>query len=849
MIAYPPPTGDLLMAPQRAAVEKIKTFLVQNEFDQQRINPHLSNLVSEMTAACASAEDQGRMVEELDRVVRWQRLFGYWLTYLFQLSMQQPKSIQFVTACGLFSDAQISTNEDLLLSSLENGYNALAQTLKMSGEENEQLRRVADNFLGRMHLVYQYYRQWYTPRPYSEINPLTEHLYSEKTLNDLRMVFPELNKPHPQFVADDYLRVIGQCSKAEDIYCRVVARRFLGSLYQGQRELRAAQEQFRLGLEEAKSVELETEIGHFHRLYGYALSQAGQLQEAAEQFESACAYESHPAFSYWQALSARELGDVRMKMAPREVDMTHPPREVGLALQAYQAGRSMFERNIGMGVVPVARAVNQQLFRSYIDNALHAVRVLQNAQDMLAELEAAGPRYATEIVAESKAASTLPTDVRVRFRQARAVFHQHLTAFNQNDTLDQDFARYLASVEEEREMRRLYQTTRKALTGPITHAQLSDEIAEKVLALRLPNVMFLLLHIGQEWTCGTLLDVGSGQMEIRFTPWGERHWQEQHEAYQRALQGVKTLPNPAIGMRRALDDMLSFCDSALSPLLEPFLQFLKGKHLKIFPRLFINEVPLHALTIGGKRLIEYCTISYAQTLGLFLQVHKRDITPSVRTLAMIYDEKGAPLYQGTLQLLNSTYKDDLNVLRNSSWQEIVSSVGEGRPTDIFFACHGKYNPDDPAASCLLYGDDEEVPFSKIFSDLDLTQCESVVLGACESGLGRTILTAEYLGLPIAFFAARVRYVIGSLWKVNQLTAAILLSNHYQLLRDAEHTVPSALNEAQRVTMQMSRNQVLAWVKDNLPQMAAGWEPIIRRLEDPPFVHPYYWAGFYVAGDI
>jgi CHAT domain-containing protein len=151
--------------------------------------------------------------------------------------------------------------------------------------------------------------------------------------------------------------------------------------------------------------------------------------------------------------------------------------------------------------------------------------------------------------------------------------------------------------------------------------------------------------------------------------------------------------------------------------------------------------------------------------------------------------------------------------------------------------------------CIQNPESKAVSFPTIFSELDLTKCECVTLGACESGLGRSIVTAEYMGLPLAFFAAGVRYVIGSLWKVNQLAAAILLSCHCELLPDGQHTVPSALNEAQKAIMQMPRSQVLAWVRANLPDRAERWAPVIERMKDPPYMQPYYWAGFYVAGDV
>ncbi|AOS84344.1 hypothetical protein BIU88_09510 [Chlorobaculum limnaeum] len=840
------------MAPeQRDAVQRIETFLIHNEFDQRKLNPHLPDLVGEMGAACVSKEDKGRMMEELDRVVHWQRLPGYWLTYLFQLAMQRVGSFYFPVACQLYAKAQINVNADLCLMSLENGYAGLMQWLSTSGDTNENIRKITDDFRKRMRQVYRYYRRWYTPEPYSEINPLTEHLYSEMSFTDLAMAFPRLDKPRTQLVPDDYLSVIDQCQQADDSYACIVARRFLGHLYQGQGKWEAAREQFWLGLEAGRNVSLDTEIGHFYRHYGYALYKTGHLREAAQQFERAAAYESHPVFGYWRALALRELGDVRLKMAPREVDIEHPPAEIEHASRAYKAGRLIFEAAIGRGIVPVARSVNQQLFRSYTDNALQVALSLRNTSDTLAEVEASGPRYATELVAESIAASSLPSDVQARFRQDRAIFHQHLTTFNQKSDLDIDFSQYLASVESNREARRLYQETRNALTDPVTHAQLSDEIANKVLALRLPGVLFLLFHLGENQTYGTLLDVGSGEIiAVAVCGYGERHWRAQHETYQKALQDVSELPDPALGMSQLLDDQLGYYENALGPLLEDFLPYLKGRHLKIFPRLFLNEVPFHALKVGNKRLIEYCQVSYAQTLGLFLQVHQPHKSEvSTRTLAIVCDDKGAPAYQGTLKQLSRLYNHDLRVLRNPQWEDFESLIDGQHPADIFFACHGQFDPDDPTASSLFLSQTEEASFSKIFSKLDLAGCECVTLGACESGLGHTIVTAEYLGLPIAFFAAGVRYVISSLWEVNQFAAAILLGHHYQFLHDGQHTVTSALNEAQRALMQMSREQVFAWIQANLPDKSQSWGTVITSRADPPFAHPYYWAGFFVAGDV
>ena len=122
-----------------------------------------------------------------------------------------------------------------------------------------------------------------------------------------------------------------------------------------------------------------------------------------------------------------------------------------------------------------------------------------------------------------------------------------------------------------------------------------------------------------------------------------------------------------------------------------------------------------------------------------------------------------------------------------------------------------------------------------------------MMGACESGLGRTLVAAEYVGLPLAFLSSGASYVIGTLWQVNRLSAAILVHFYYQHLGDGRMSVVQALNAAQRDAMGLTQDAVVSWVRTWLPEQAADWELQIRKLPQMPFVHPYYWAGFFLTG--
>jgi len=49
-------------------------------------------------------------------------------------------------------------------------------------------------------------------------------------------------------------------------------------------------------------------------------------------------------------------------------------------------------------------------------------------------------------------------------------------------------------------------------------------------------------------------------------------------------------------------------------------------------------------------------------------------------------------------------------------------------------------------------------------------------------------------------------------------------------------------------MRMSKDEVINWFQTFLPEQT-GMVTAIRKMDDFPFKHPYFWAGFYAAGDI
>ena len=818
-----------------------ETNFFQNIVSLQQRGKFVREILTFLDSFCTNEDDVWKILQEIERYVRWDRLTGYWLSYFMQLYLAGKKSPYFILAARIYADAQISLNEDLALSSMENAYHK-ASFLRDLVPEKKLLTQLVEDFQKRLKLLYKYYRHWYRPVPFTKVNSLTEHLYFELTFGDLRSNFSVLDKPKKEILSRDYFHIINTCTTPETFYWRIIARRHLGLWYENLNNWEAAIEEYRQGLREAYDVFLEAEIGHLHRLLGYGLCRIGQYEEAIEEFTRALAHEEHPSLSFWRALTERELGDAYLKSGNLQA-----------ALQYYRKGRKTFENYIARSTIPVARGVAQQMFRSYTGNALQTAALLQSKLDTLSEWEAAGPRMATEIVAESRYATFYFGEDYRWFCEVRNAYYSHLGFLKEKGSIDDDFQEYLKEVIENYPIRKGYIETRVNLTPLLTRDHSSDETVQRLLSLDLDDYVFLMFHPDEKLLFVFIADMHSKDLfQARFPI--DRHLLiHTHERFHQHVQSANFIDlshnDPFHKMKEALDELLAFYSKILTPLLKNFLPFIKGRKVKIFPRLFMNQVPFHALIIDGHPLIDLCQISYGLTFGVFLQVHRPKLSPSTKTLVTVYDEKGAPLYQGGMKLLQDTWGADFYLLNNPNFDQFISLVQKKNPTDIFFACHGKYDHDDPASSYLRFRKGYKVSFERLFSELDLRNCHCVTLGACESGLGRSIVSAEFIGLPVVFLASGVRYVIGSLWQVNQLAASILLSKHYQLTKEDSYSVIEALNTAQKYLRDMSQDELSEWLKKNIPSKAKVYQNLLQRMGEKPFSHPYYWAGFYVIGDV
>ncbi|MBI1291901.1 CHAT domain-containing protein [bacterium] len=138
---------------------------------------------------------------------------------------------------------------------------------------------------------------------------------------------------------------------------------------------------------------------------------------------------------------------------------------------------------------------------------------------------------------------------------------------------------------------------------------------------------------------------------------------------------------------------------------------------------------------------------------------------------------------------------------------------------IHIASHGEYDPNAPLFSALLLAPDGQNDGSLSAQEIFSLQMRAdlVALSACQTGLGRITSGDDIVGLNRAFVYAGTRQLLSTLWRVDDISTALLFKHFYRQSRT--HDRAEALRQAQLIV----RNR-------------------------PEFRHPARWAGIALSGD-
>jgi CHAT domain-containing protein/Tfp pilus assembly protein PilF len=202
--------------------------------------------------------------------------------------------------------------------------------------------------------------------------------------------------------------------------------------------------------------------------------------------------------------------------------------------------------------------------------------------------------------------------------------------------------------------------------------------------------------------------------------------------------------------------------------------------------------------------------SASGTVGALLKQARAAPLPAARRevqdIARVFSHAGARLYL-----------DEEAVEENVKGNPLIE-----RARFVHIAAHGFVNEEQPELSGLLLGrrpgsdEDGLLQMYEVFN-LRLT-AESVVLSACETGVGKRVGGEGLITLARAFFHAGARSVVVSLWQVRDESTRDLMVRFYRGL-DTGETRVEALRRAK-----------------------------LQMIQEGRFAHPFYWAPFVLVGD-
>ena len=293
------------------------------------------------------------------------------------------------------------------------------------------------------------------------------------------------------------------------------------------------------------------------------------------------------------------------------------------------------------------------------------------------------------------------------------------------------------------------------------------------------------------------------------------------------------------------------------------------KTLVLVPHIYLHLLPLHALPLGDGVLLDRFPhgVQYAPSM-IVAQFADRRRRPLFRRLFGVQNPtRDLPFTELEVADLRRHFSPEDEVLKRETadMAALRGSASLGSAHCGHFACHGFFDPAQPLRSGLVLAGEERLTLAEVF-ELPLDTYRLIVLSACETGLTQPrSLADEYVGLPSGFLFAGARCVVGTLWTVNDLSAAMLMMRFYELLfsggdpaeASEQLSMARTLGAAQRWLRDATGARLREWLRARVQRLGPSRteemvliEATLRtwRADERPFADPFHWAAFVSVGD-
>jgi hypothetical protein len=581
-----------------------------------------------------------------------------------------------------------------------------------------------------------------------------------------------------------------------------------------------------------------------------------QYQEVTEVFRRACAGGADFSLE-WTVAASQAWG----RWASRRGAWKE-------AAEAFRYGLGALGRLYSAQLLPSNKISWLKDYRNLATEAAYALAKTENLIDAVITVENSRTRALSEALASKTMSidAARPEDKRDWLRQRAQIVELQSEAGltwrqGQRDLLDitTDLRRAHEAIDE------TVARIRQYLPGFLPVGLSIPDLTNTVGALKRPLTYVLTVEQGS-LALIVASDQSSPTCRVTVTP----VWLPKFTSglLQRILSGTKSAPGyldlailERIDTRQqVLDDALSLLrQNVITPLVES-LNHCGYKAAVLVPVGLLSIIPLHGVGLD-------CVMSNApsgRALLWAMQTFRERGQFERRFLGItnpLPQERPLDYAESETEAIAQEFdRDDVGILYGpqATREEIKRRIGQA--VYVHFACHGAFNLAEPLSSKLWLAGGDSLTLQDLLSDeFDLSHARLVALSACQSGITEfEKVPDEAIGMPAAFMQAGCPGVVSSLWPVDDLSTAVLMTQFYKLHLDSTKglDLSTALHEAQEWLRRSNAKELgLANLFAKRYEAsrrsdadAFAWMAYYQaKPETKPFEHPYFWAGFFFAG--
>ncbi|RPJ38682.1 MAG: CHAT domain-containing protein, partial [Planctomycetaceae bacterium] len=330
---------------------------------------------------------------------------------------------------------------------------------------------------------------------------------------------------------------------------------------------------------------------------------------------------------------------------------------------------------------------------------------------------------------------------------------------------------------------------------------------EEIRKLLEPGVVLLSYYqLAERMLCWR---IGRDRSELFILNSPARELAEAISSYRRMLQNLEPLEKAS----RDLYDRL---------LAGPLAGVGEVKAVGIIPHASLHYLAFATLSDGRDFIVDRHPLFYLPAASVLrYTISRRQTEKNLRVLAVGNPDLGnrsldLPFAEREAATVRWNYPEVTTLTREratESWvRDHISEFGI-----IHIASHGEFDPVNPLFSAIRLAPDKKsdgkLQAEEIFG-LDI-KADLVVLSACQTGLGEIRGGDDVVGMNRAFMFAGTHSLMSSLWRVSDVSTAILMKQFYR-----EYTRGNKAESLRRATLH---------VKNRYP-------------------HPGYWGAFVLTGD-